>query len=105
MKWSINSWQGFPIKQVPEYKDKKKLLETEEELSKRPPLVFAEEARRLRRRLASVAEGKSFLLQGGDCAESFLEHNANNIRDSLNCCVHARTLSRVISDVLIFADS
>ena len=82
MKWSINSWQGFPIKQVPEYKDKKKLLETEEELSKRPPLVFAEEVRRLRRRLASVAEGKSFLLQGGDCAESFLEHNANNIRDS-----------------------
>ena len=70
MKWSINSWQGFPIKQVPEYKDKKKLLETEEELSKRPPLVFAEEVRRLRRRLASVAEGKSFLLQGGDCAES-----------------------------------
>lgn len=82
MKWSINSWQGFPIKQVPEYKDKKKLLETEKELSKRPPLVFAEEVRRLRRRLASVAEGKSFLLQGGDCAESFLEHNANNIRDS-----------------------
>ena len=82
MKWSINSWQDFPIKQFPEYSDKAKLLETEKELAKRPPLVFAEEVRRLRRRLALVAEGKSFLLQGGDCAESFLEHNANNIRDS-----------------------
>ena len=82
MKWSINSWQDFPIKQFPEYSDKAKLLETEKELAKRPPLVFAEEVRRLRRRLAFVAEGKSFLLQGGDCAESFLEHNANNIRDS-----------------------
>ena len=54
----------------------------EKELSIRPPLVFAEEARRLRKRMADVAEGNAFLLQGGDCAESFAEHNANNIRDS-----------------------
>ena len=82
MKWTIDSWQNYPIKQVPTYNDGNELKNVEDELSLRPPLVFAEEVRRLRRRLASVAEGKSFLLQGGDCAESFLEHNANNIRDS-----------------------
>ena len=82
MKWTIDSWQNYPIKQVPTYNDENELKNIEHELSLRPPLVFAEEVRRLRRRLASVAEGKAFLLQGGDCAESFLEHNANNIRDS-----------------------
>ena len=82
MKWSIDSWQNYPIKQVPSYNDDTALKKVEHELSLRPPLVFAEEVRRLRRRLASVAEGEAFLLQGGDCAESFLEHNANNIRDS-----------------------
>ena len=82
MKWTIDSWQNYPIKQVPTYNDSNELKIIEDELSLRPPLVFAEEVRRLRRRLASVAEGKAFLLQGGDCAESFLEHNANNIRDS-----------------------
>ena len=82
MKWTIDSWQKYPIKQVPTYNDGNELKNVEDELSLRPPLVFAEEVRRLRRRLASVAEGKAFLLQGGDCAESFLEHNANNIRDS-----------------------
>jgi len=80
--WSVNSWRNFPIKQVPEYSDKVKVVNVEKELSLRPPLVFAEEARRLRKRMADVAEGKAFLLQGGDCAESFAEHNANNIRDS-----------------------
>ena len=71
-----------PIKQVPEYNDLAKVNSVEKELSIRPPLVFAEEARRLRKRMADVAEGNAFLLQGGDCAESFAEHNANNIRDS-----------------------
>ena len=80
--WSINSWRGLPINQVPKYKDINKVINVEKDLSLRPPLVFAEEARRLRKRLADVAEGKAFLLQGGDCAESFAEHNANNIRDS-----------------------
>ena len=80
--WSVDSWRNFPIKQVPEYNDKDKVIKVENELSLRPPLVFAEEARRLRKRMADVAEGKAFLLQGGDCAESFAEHNANNIRDS-----------------------
>ena len=69
MKWTIDSWQNYPIKQVPTYNDLNSLKNVEHELSLRPPLVFAEEVRRLRRRLASVAEGKAFLLQGGDCAE------------------------------------
>ena len=80
--WKIDSWRQFPIKQVPEYGDVSNVTRVEKELSVRPPLVFAEEARRLRKRMADVAEGKAFLLQGGDCAESFAEHNANNIRDS-----------------------
>jgi 3-deoxy-7-phosphoheptulonate synthase len=80
--WKIDSWRQFPIKQVPEYSDVSSVTRVEKELSVRPPLVFAEEARRLRKRMADVAEGKAFLLQGGDCSESFAEHNANNIRDS-----------------------
>ena len=80
--WKIDSWRKLPIKQVPEYSDMARVNSVEQELSVRPPLVFAEEARRLRKRMADVAEGKAFLLQGGDCAESFAEHNANNIRDS-----------------------
>ena len=80
--WKIDSWRKLPIKQVPEYNDLAKVNSVEKELSIRPPLVFAEEARRLRKRMADVAEGNAFLLQGGDCAESFAEHNANNIRDS-----------------------
>ena len=80
--WQIDSWRKLPIKQVPEYNDQNHITKVEKELSIRPPLVFAEEVRRLRRRMADVAEGKAFLLQGGDCAESFAEHNANNIRDS-----------------------
>jgi 3-deoxy-7-phosphoheptulonate synthase len=82
INWKIDSWRQFPIKQVPEYSDLSNVTRVEKELSVRPPLVFAEEARRLRKRMADVAEGKAFLLQGGDCAESFAEHNANNIRDS-----------------------
>ena len=58
MKWTIDSWQNYPIKQVPTYNDSNELKNVEDELSLRPPLVFEEEVRRLRRRLASVAEGK-----------------------------------------------
>ena len=82
MKWTIDSWQNYPIKQVPTYNDRNELKNVEDELSLRPPLVFAEEVRRLRRRLASVAEGKAFLLQGGDCAESFEQFSADSIRDT-----------------------
>lgn len=67
--------------QVPVYPDEDGLLEAERELRHFPPLVFAGEARRLKRSLAEVAEGRAFLLQGGDCAESFAEFHPNNIRD------------------------
>lgn len=79
--WSPDSWRGLPIVQVPDYPDQDKLKETEAKLASFPPLVFAGETRDLKARLARVAEGKGFLLQGGDCAESFLEHHADNIRD------------------------
>jgi 3-deoxy-7-phosphoheptulonate synthase len=80
-KWSPNSWRSKPIQQVPAYPDAAALAETEKQLATYPPLVFAGEARKLKRQLASVANGESFLLQGGDCAESFAEHGADNIRD------------------------
>ena len=80
--WSPQSWRGKPIQQVPTYPDTARLLATEKTLAGLPPLVFAGEARRLEENLARVAQGKAFLLQGGDCAESFAEFNANNIRDT-----------------------
>jgi len=79
--WSPASWRARPIRQVPDYPDAEKLAEVEAKLATFPPLVFAGEVRRLKKRLAQVAEGKGFLLQGGDCAESFAEHSADNIRD------------------------
>jgi 3-deoxy-7-phosphoheptulonate synthase len=80
-KWSPNSWRNKPISQVPAYPDAAALAATEKQLSTFPPLVFAGEARKLKKQLAQVAEGHAFLLQGGDCAESFAEHGADNIRD------------------------
>ena len=79
--WSPASWRAKPIEQVPVYPDQEALSAVEARLSTYPPLVFAGEARKLKKTLAGVAEGKSFLLQGGDCAESFAEHRADNIRD------------------------
>ena len=79
--WSPDSWRGLPIRQVPGYPDEAALARVEETLHRFPPLVFAGEARRLKNRLAAVAAGKAFLLQGGDCAESFAEFHPNNIRD------------------------
>jgi 3-deoxy-7-phosphoheptulonate synthase len=79
--WSLDSWRSRPIKQVPGYADAAALHRVEETLRNYPPLVFAGEARRLQERLAAVAQGKAFLLQGGDCAESFAEFHPNNIRD------------------------
>ena len=80
--WSPSSWRTKPVQQVPDYPDQAKLEATEQALSKFPPLVFAAESERLKSRLGDVAQGKAFLLQGGDCAESFAEFSANNIRDS-----------------------
>ncbi len=80
-KWSPNSWRAKPIQQVPSYPDFTALEDVEARLATFPPLVFAGEARKLKKQLASVANGEAFLLQGGDCAESFAEHGADNIRD------------------------
>jgi 3-deoxy-7-phosphoheptulonate synthase len=79
--WTPESWRGKSVIQMPSYDDIEKLDAVEAELATFPPLVFAGEARKLKRKLAKVAEGKGFLLQGGDCAESFAEHSADNIRD------------------------
>ena len=78
--WTPKSWRDFPIKQQPTYEDMKKVKKVEKELSSYPPLIFAEEARQLKAQLANVANGNAFLLQGGDCAESFKAFNANNIK-------------------------
>ena len=79
--WSPESWRGKPIRQVPSYADGAALALVEKQLAGFPPLVFAGEARKLKKALARVASGDAFLLQGGDCAESFAEHSADNIRD------------------------
>ncbi len=79
--WSPDTWRSKPIVQVPEYPDAEALESVEEQLATFPPLVFAGEARELKRQLANVSRGEAFLLQGGDCAESFAEHGADNIRD------------------------
>ncbi len=80
-RWSPDSWRKKPIVQVPDYPDARALADVEKQLATFPPLVFAGEARNLKKALARVAKGEAFLLQGGDCAESFAEHGANNIRD------------------------
>jgi len=80
-RWTPDSWRKKPIQQVPDYPDRQALADVEKQLSTFPPLVFAGEARSLKKQLARVANGQAFLLQGGDCAESFAEHGANNIRD------------------------
>ena len=79
--WSPESWRAKPIVQVPDYEDADLLARVEGELAAFPPLVFAGEARKLKKQLAEVANGNAFLLQGGDCAEAFAEHSADNIRD------------------------
>src|SRR6476619_3562299 len=80
-RWTPDSWRKKPIQQVPDYPDQQALADVEKQLATFPPLVFAGEARNLKKQLARVANGQAFLLQGGDCAESFAEHGANNIRD------------------------
>ena len=79
--WSPDSWRSKPIQQAPSFPDQGALADVERQLAGFPPLVFAGEARKLKRALAKVAAGEAFLLQGGDCAESFAEHSADNIRD------------------------
>ncbi len=81
-KWTPESWRTKPAKQLPSYPDAANVASVENTLRSYPPLVFAGEARRLQAQLAKVADGKAFLLQGGDCAESFAEFHPDNIRDT-----------------------
>ena len=80
--WKPSSWQLKKAKHLPIYSDQNKLKSVTDKLSSYPPLVFAGESRNLLKQLGEVADGKAFLLQGGDCAESFSDFNPNNIRDS-----------------------
>ena len=81
-KWNLNSWSKYPAKHLPVYQDKKELELVLSKVRKYPPLVFAGETRSLKKSLADVVSGKAFLLQGGDCAESFAEFHPDNIRDT-----------------------
>ena len=80
-KWKINSWRNYPVKHIPTYVNEKELNMVLGKLQNFPPLVFAGETRHLKQQLSEVVDGKAFLLQGGDCAESFAEFNPDNIRD------------------------
>jgi len=80
--WKINSWRNYPVKHIPEYPNKKELDGVLNKIKDFPPLVFAGETRHLKEQLADVVDGKAFLLQGGDCAESFAEFHPDNIRDT-----------------------
>ena len=80
--WTKSDWRKRPRVQMPDYPDQSALNAAEAQLGKYPPLVFAGEARKLKKQLALAGQGKAFLLQGGDCAESFAEFSADNIRDT-----------------------
>ena len=81
-RWNPGTWRSFPTRQMPEYPDPERLRAVESQLSTYPPLVFAGEMRDLRAALARAAAGQAFVLQGGDCAESFAEFHPDNIRDT-----------------------
>ena len=81
-EWSVTSWKSKKAVQLPTYPDEEALNKTLEAIAEFPPLVFAGEARSLEEKIGEAALGRAFLLQGGDCAESFKEFNANNIRDT-----------------------
>ena len=81
--WSPLSWKDFPAAQQPDWPDPEAVGAVVAELSGQPPLVFAGEARNLLDRLAQVSRGEAFLLQAGDCAESFHDHSAPNLREKL----------------------
>ena len=80
--WKPNSWRKYPVKHVPSYESEKELNQVLNKIKSFPPLVFAGETRHLKDQLSQVVDGKAFLLQGGDCAESFAEFNPDNIRDT-----------------------
>src|SRR3990167_10802754 len=97
--WKPASWRSKPAKQLPTYGENNPALATAEaELTKMPPLVFAGEARTLKAQLAEAAHGRAFVLQGGDCAESFAEFGANKVRDTFRVLMQ-------MSVVMTFAGS
>ncbi len=96
--WKKNSWRKYPISQQPIYDNLTHVNKIEREIEKLPPLVFADEVRNLKKKLALVSKGKAFLLQGGDCAESFIDFNANNLRDSFKVILQ-------MSAILTYASS
>ena len=79
--WTANSWRNLPIKQQPTYENQGLLKETEAQLKNFPPLVSFDEIEKLKAELAAVANGEAFLLQGGDCAESFTEFSHDNLKN------------------------
>jgi 3-deoxy-7-phosphoheptulonate synthase len=79
--WNVNSWRNLPIKQQPIYENQDLLKQTEQQLKNFPPLVSFDEIEKLKSELALVSEGKAFLLQGGDCAESFAEFSHDNLKN------------------------
>ena len=82
MTWKPNSWRNYPVVQMPTYPDESKVNSVEAKLSFKPPLVFAGEVQALKKSLALAEKGNAFILQGGDCAESFSQFSANSIRDT-----------------------
>ena len=82
MTWKPNSWRNYPVVQMPTYPDESKVNSVEARLSFKPPLVFAGEVQALKKSLALAEKGNAFILQGGDCAESFSQFSANGIRDT-----------------------
>jgi len=100
-KWTLNSWKNYPVKHIPKYEDEKELAMVLKKVGSFPPLVFAGETRALKKSLAQVAEGKAFLLQGGDCAESFAEFHPDNIRDTFKVILQV-ALVLTFSASLIF---
>ena len=82
MTWNPNTWRNYPVVQMPKYINQKSLSSVEAKLSLKPPLVFAGEVQALKRSLHLVEKGDAFILQGGDCAESFTQFSANGIRDT-----------------------
>ncbi len=79
-KWTKDSWRSLPIKQQPTYSNPELLTKIEQKISAYPPLVTFDEIDDLKNQLANVANGKAFLLQGGDCAESFAEFSHSNLQ-------------------------
>ena len=81
-RFNFYKWGKLKIKQQPSYNNSNTLKLVEEKINKLPPLIFAGEVRSLKNKLEKVSLGEAFLLQGGDCAESFSDFSANNLRDS-----------------------